>query len=225
MNQRCPRNQDDGDNAEAERGRLIGTCDWSSLNLKLLLLGGIAFSMMCLSLKPKASLRRSSDHEVNQVPILIQSFEFSKVEDIGGWTHPQVSPLKPWTNLPRDKLVDFGDLAIHKLRRSFFQREVNPDDSKNYLIERRTDLEEMDRLKMGTRLYHNDELDLEDCQRPNWKNLYFPNCNNFHEIDISRHYPKHLATISDPHHDSYRFRYALSSKAVPGPSLLTCAML
>ena len=141
-----------------------------------------------------------------------------RLKDVGGWQHPLPSPVKP-LNLSSSSqqqqqqapmTVDFGGLAIGKLKPSRFGRTFNEkEDQQKYNRAKQLQLEEMDQFHLSSKHYHDDELDIKECQRPNWRSFYFPNCNSFHEMDLSRSHndPHLLMAVRDPNYDGERFRY------------------
>lgn len=64
----------------------------------------------------------------------------------------------------------------------------------------------MDQMFIGEYYDHDDEtIDL-SCRRPNWKSLLLPNCNIFHEVDLTREYDPEMQPASDLNYDSYIFK-------------------
>jgi hypothetical protein len=138
------------------------------------------------------------------MPVLIKTFDFSNVE---GSRHkfPSLPSLK---RLERPKILDHGGLTFKSLRDaspSDFRREVASDDYLAYELYRKKLMKTMDRMYIGEYYDHDDETIGLSCRRPNWKSLFLPNCNNFHEIDLTRNYDPEGQKASDLDYDNYLF--------------------
>lgn len=163
-------------------------------------------------------LRPRSDREVNQLSIQISYFDFSLVDDLGGWTYPRRDQRFPsYARLKvrlKEEIADYGGLHFHTIRDpSHFERQVDPNDYSRYEIERNQFLNEMDTSDLGQLYWHDDELDKVTCHRPNWRSLYFPICNDFHEIDLSRDFEMDVESKVDQNYDSYRFNHGYYREA------------
>ena len=150
-------------------------------------------------------LRPRSDAQINDLQIIIQSFGPSFDHDVGGWLSP--IPFFQKHPIQRDKLMppDFESLHIRALNVSRFERVINPSDADNYEDMRMRELNRMDLDPTPAKYDHDDEADVQECRPPKWKNLYFPTCNAFHEIDISRDYDRAITSMVDKNFDSYIF--------------------
>jgi len=154
-------------------------------------------------------LRLRSDEQVNNLQIQIVSLDYSNVHDPGGWMIP---PLfrKPGPRPPNrlDNLIDFGELNVKQLSRDSFVREIDSLDEEKYDQELKEAWERMDADPTPFKYYHDDELDYVECRRPKWKEYYFPTCNAFHEVDMTRNYDVDLVSSRlDPNFDSYLFSH------------------
>jgi hypothetical protein len=164
-------------------------------------------------------LRPRNDWEVNRLPVQIPYFDFSSVDDVGGWTYPRRDQRFPSLarmrrRLEREKIGDFGGLVFVSLRDpSRFRREIDPHDGDKYEKERKFQVENMDKSVLSPLYWHDDELDQVVCHRPNWRNSYFPNCNDFHEIDLSRDFVEGIESENDQPYDSYRFNHGFYREA------------
>jgi len=156
-------------------------------------------------------LRPTNDWEVNHLPIQISYFDFSSVDDIGGWTYPRRDQVFPsfarmHKLMLKERIADFGGLIIHPRRESSrFEIQIDPRDDIKYEAERMQQIEDMNSFDMKPLYWHDDELDHVVCHRPNWRSLYFPNCNNFHETDLSRDFEAGFESKIEQNYDSYRF--------------------
>lgn len=168
----------------------------------------VVVAFLCaISLSRKSSrhsLRHSSDLSLAQMPLLIKTFDFSNVT---GSRHQFLAlpSLKP---LERPKIFDHGDLTFKSLRNSSpsdFRREIASDDYLAYELYRTKLVKKMDRMYIGDYYDHDDEISERSCRRPNWKSLFLPNCNNFHEIDLTRDYDPKGQKASDLDYDNYLF--------------------
>lgn len=163
-------------------------------------------------------LRPRSDREVNRLSLQVLYFDFSMVDDLGGWTYPRRDQMFPsYARLKvrlKEEIADHGGLHFHAIRDpSQFERKVNPNDHSHYEKERNQFLNEMDTPDLGQLYWHDDELDKVACHRPNWRSLYFPNCNDFHEIDLSRDHEMDVESEVDQNYDSYRFNHGYYREA------------
>jgi hypothetical protein len=144
------------------------------------------------------------------MPIQIKLFDFSNVNDIGGWHYPasarfhSVSSLKP---LKASKIADYGGLVFASLQdASPFRRTIASDDYLAYELYRKNLVVKMDESYRGPSWDHDDETLRLKCRRPNFAALYFPTCNSFHELDLSRDHDPDLHGVVDlSYFDSYRF--------------------
>lgn len=152
-------------------------------------------------------LRPRSDYQVNALPIQIQFF-INNEEDIGGWLGPARfrKPPSDFSPLPQE-YVDFGPLKIQRLHAKHFQRQIHPNDDEFFESKRDILLDEMDKEHISTRYWPDEDMDYEECRRPNWFSQYKPNCNDFHELDVGRAYDRDLASFDEKLNvDSYKFR-------------------
>ena len=154
------------------------------------------------------SLRHASDNSVDRLPVVLGLFDVSRADSLGGWDVP--SPQKfpsPPESLTRVNISDFGGLIFTSLRHSsHFRREVSPDDDVDYEFHRKRCMDEMDKVFLGESHDHDEELESQKCRRPNWRSLYFSNCNAFHEIDLSREYKPKEQEPWEMNYDSYIFK-------------------
>jgi hypothetical protein len=150
-------------------------------------------------------LRPSSDSQINKLPILIHSLDQPLKKDFGGWLSP--IPFHHKVKFPQDKyvLADFGSLHLRTLQVEHFVREIDPNDDEKYNDLRLRELNRMDLDPTSPKYDHDDEADYTECRPPNWKKLYFPTCNSFHEIDMTRGYDRSLTSKVDKNYDSYVF--------------------
>lgn len=105
------------------------------------------------------------------------------------------------SHLKNSHKPDYNGLHIEPLRNnSVFERQIdiNYDYERNEVHRRK-----MMKLHRGTPSEHFEEfLDLE-CRRQNWYDLYFPNCNSFHEFNEGRWFdPYNLG-----YYDCFPIRY------------------
>jgi hypothetical protein len=152
------------------------------------------------------SLRHSSDLSLERMPVLIKAFDFSKLDVASRHKFPSLSSLKP---LERPKIFDHGGLTFKSLRDaspSEFRREIASDDYLAYELYRKKLIKTMDQMYIGEYYDHDDETIELSCRRPNWKSLFLPNCNNFHEIDLTRDYDPKVQKESDLDYDNYLFK-------------------
>jgi len=125
----------------------------------------------------------------------------------GGWlVTTQRRVLPEMMPEPNSGLADYGGLVILSLQQqrrrkrlttSTIQRKIRLHDDELCSAEKQRLLDSVTD-HISKRHWFDDELeDIEqDCRRPSWEMLHFPSCNAFHEIDLSRHYDKVLATRS-----------------------------
>ena len=151
-------------------------------------------------------LRPRTDAQVNTLPILIYCLNPSLEHDLGGWLS---SPI-PFRRTPQIRqnaslLADRGSLHIRPLNLHHFEREIDPEDVEKYDDLRTRELNKMDLEPTVAKYDHDDEADYTACRPPNWKNLYFPTCNSFHEIDMTWSYDRDIISKVDKNYDSYIF--------------------
>lgn len=158
-------------------------------------------------------LRPRSDAQVNNLKILIHSLESpSHSLDLGGWLSAIPFRSKPPPLLKRggskqELLDDFEPLQMKRLKVDHFVREIDPLDADKYHHERNFELNTMDLFPVREKYDHDDERDATDCRRPKWKTYYFPNCNSFHEIDMTRGCDSSITSMVDKNYDSYIFSH------------------
>lgn len=190
---------------------------WSSDSRPKILVGGsLAAALLCTTIllswkgSNHSSLRHSSDWSLERMPVVIKSLDFSHVEGVGGWLHPRRFPsLSSLEPLEHPKIFDFGGLTFKSLREaspSQFRREIASDDYLAYEIYRKKLMLKMDQVFIGKYYDHDDESTDLSCRRPNWQSLFLPNCNNFHEADLTREYDPEVHPASDINYDSYIFK-------------------
>ncbi|KAI2488633.1 protein kinase [Fragilaria crotonensis] len=150
-------------------------------------------------------LRPRSDAQVNTLPILISSLDRPHALDFGGWLSP--IPFHQKEKFPHNNyvLADFGSLHMRTLNVEHFVREIDPKDDEKYENLRVRELNRMDLYPTSAKYDQDDEADYTECRPPNWKKLYFPTCNSFHEIDISRGYDRSIISNVEKNYDSYVF--------------------
>lgn len=157
------------------------------------------------------SLRHQSDASLDSMPILIKLFDFSNVNDIGGWHYHGserfYSFLEPLEQ--PNTLRDTGGLLIPSLRYApTFRRSIAPDDDIRYQHYKKKEILKMDQIYLRSYYDHPEESLSLKCRRTRFESSYFPSCNEFHEIDLLRDYDPHAI---DPwqdlsYFDSYIFR-------------------
>jgi len=158
------------------------------------------------------SLRHKSDWSLEHMPILIKLFDYSDVNDVGGWHYSaskrfhSTSSLKPLT---RSKTADYSGLAFGSLKDaspSKFRRKIADDDDLSYEQYKMKLIFKMDRKYISSEYDHHDEFLKLKCRRANFEALYFPTCNDFHEFDLARDHDPELRAVADlSYYDSYRF--------------------
>lgn len=179
-----------------------------SVAMALLVL--LSFYMMISWLRRTRShpLRHDSVWSLERTPIMINMFrQRSNGSEIRHLALPFLEPLKR-TNRP-----DYNGLVFSSLKSasiSDFRRRLASDD---YSVNEKYRRHQMFRgggKDKFTDIYfqnHEEVVSLE-CQRQNWQDLYFPNCNAFHEFDLGRGYDPRSAHEVDHlgYHDTYRIR-------------------
>lgn len=165
---------------------------------------------------PHSHLRHDSDVSLESTPILIKLFDFSNVNDVGGWHYHgsrqefhSTSALEP---LDRPKTVDYGGLLISSMRHASpesFRRTIASDDDVSYQQYKKKLILQMDQEYRGPDYDHVEETLFPECRRANFEALYFPTCNNgFHDVDLSRDYDPHvLGAVDLSYFDSYVFAH------------------
>lgn len=150
-------------------------------------------------------LRPRSDAQVNTLPILISSLDRPHTQDFGGWLSP--IPFHQKEKFPHNNyvLADFGSLHMRTLNVEHYVREIDPKDDEKYENLRMRELNRMDLYPASAKYDQDDEADYTECRPPNWKKLYFPTCNSFHEIDVSRGYDRSIISNVEKNYDSYVF--------------------
>lgn len=152
-------------------------------------------------------LRPRTDAQVNKLPILIHALDPShEQQDLGGWLLSPI-PFRRTVPIPRDThlMADVGSLHIRALTIEHFEREIDPEDDEKYNDLRMRELNRMNLEPTVAKYDHDDEADYTQCRPPNWKNLYFPTCNSFHEIDLTWSYDRDVISKLDRNYDSYIF--------------------
>ena len=141
-------------------------------------------------------------HERDSLPILIPYLmpeHLAQAGDYGGWIHGRGRRYLPAVYkdsiLDPDGMPDYGGLVFLPLSANKFQRTIRKYDNELYDKEKNAQIEQMNQEYISSR--HLPMADLEDkehsCRRPNWEDYQFPNCNAFHEIELSRPYDGFLA--------------------------------
>lgn len=163
-----------------------------------------------------ASLRPSNDQQLENLPVLIKRFDFSTVNDMGGWIYrPRPFPtLQTFDKLSiQDINPDYGGLEFTSLAgvpMESFRRSIDLQDDLRYEAERDSQLVQIESSARNYWNYHQDDLEFDEkisCRKPNWKADYYPNCNSFHEVDLSRSYSERFASSrADREYDSHSFR-------------------
>lgn len=182
----------------------------------------VVFIIVCivvfLTRKPRRRypLRHQSDWSLDSMPIMIKMFDSSN--DIGGWHHHNFQRFHSISfslkSLNRSQMVDFNGLIIPSLRNApTFRRSIADDNDIAYEVYKKKLTLAMDEKYRGPYYDHPEETFSPKCRPPNFKSLYFPSCNGFHEFDLSRDYnPDLIGDITETelsYYDSYRFRYVV----------------
>jgi hypothetical protein len=193
---------------EFQKRDVIHSCKWRRiLNLNVLL-----FLMYILvtcgyavpsRLHPHP-LRLRSDSQVNAVPIILHSLK-SPQDDIGGWFSAIPFFPKPHIDSIPHRFIDFGPLHINILTVDNFSRTISSQDFEVYEDERNRQSNRMDLFPTSPKYDIEEIMSNEKCRPPNWKFFYFPNCNAFHEIDLSRDYQEDITSNIDKNFRSYLF--------------------
>lgn len=189
---------------------------WPSASRTRNLVGGFLVAALLFTLplsrieSNRSSLRHSSDQSLERMAVVIKALDFSLVKGVGGWLHPKKFPsLSSLETLEHPKIFDFGGLTFKSLREASphqFRREIASDDYLAYELYKKKLALMMDQEFIGEYYDHDDEtIDL-SCRRPNWKSLFLPNCNIFHEVDLTREYDPEVHPASDLNYDSYIFK-------------------
>lgn len=141
----------------------------------LLVLFLIAFEFRIQS----TTLHHSSQYDL---PIMIQSMNFTQIHDIGGYLYPAAKSFPSWSLVGSfheddedDHGPDYGGLNLTFSSKASFGREIFMEDSS---------MDEQKEEYIYYKRYNTD--DEEVCQSVIFEDLYFPNCNTFHEFDIGR---------------------------------------
>lgn len=120
--------------------------------------------------------------------------------NMGGWlVSPGRRVLPEMMEEPNAGLADYGGLVFLSLRASrTFQRTIRQHDITLYNGEKKLQMDIMNEEYISKRHWFDDELEdkEQECRRPSWEKLHFPNCLAFHEIDLSRNYDATLAQRS-----------------------------
>mmetsp|Transcript_2119 Transcript_2119/g.3365 ORF Transcript_2119/g.3365 Transcript_2119/m.3365 type:complete len:571 (-) Transcript_2119:209-1921(-) len=164
-------------------------------------------------------LKMSQRHRMvdENLPIIIRRFDFSDVDDLGGWLYP----LKPFpsyrTLLPSDEdeeagqknKPDYGGIQFRSLVGSNFQRTINKKHSHFFENFINSESHLLVAEKKNKEQNYDDDtfyFNAEDgCRRRSWQYSYKPNCNMFHEIDLSRDVDEEVAVgyVGDYNYDIY----------------------
>lgn len=83
----------------------------------------------------------------------------------------------------------YNGLELEWLNKTHFARRIDPVDIDWYESDREELLQEIDDPNQSSKSDHWDELDYpleSNCYRPKWAYAYYPSCNSFHEVSLSR---------------------------------------
>lgn len=180
--------------APRERGRIVVP------SFLLLMFVYIIISRM---IPQHLSLRHESDWALENTPLKIKLFDFTNANDLGGWHYPASQSFHSTRPINISKSPDYNGLTIVSLRNAtIFRRMVASGDyeaSERY----RRGIVQPDKKEKHTDIYfqHDEEVLSLECRRQNWQGLYFPNCNDFHDIDLGRQ-AESLQQLE--YYDSYR---------------------
>jgi serine/threonine protein kinase len=151
------------------------------------------------------------------MPIMIPSFNANR-EASFLVTPPPMIYTSPFEKQQATE-ADYADLEIG---RKEFRREILPVDNLRYNLFRRRQLKKMDQTSEDETTYHADELEYSACQRPSWRDWYFPTCNSFHEIDLWRATDDAVPSFDSYFfgHGHYRDAWKISSENDASPFVL-----
>jgi hypothetical protein len=166
-------------------------------------------SLFSFSISSPSSIRPLNDRHVDRIAVRIPSLDQDDGEpDIGGWKHflrfilPEgridLSANGDKKEVEGYKKPDFGSLKLHdnppfEIRNLHLDQEERPARS---ILPNDEELAEKYWYRThgdhGLKSYYEQAESLEDrktkCRRPSWKYAYYPSCNSFHEVDLSRDY-------------------------------------
>lgn len=191
----------------------IQKSQWKQLNRRIItcIRGSLLLLVICVVVfRPRHSrypLRHQSDRSLDRMPLLIQLFDYTDANDLGGWHYPaskrfpSTSSLEP---LPYATMADFGGLEFATLPPSKFRRRIAPDNDIAYEAYRKKLTFIMDQKFLRSAYDHFEEKQVQTCRTPNFEALYFPTCNDFHEFDLTRDYDEHISRDLS-YYDSYFF--------------------
>jgi hypothetical protein len=164
-------------------------------------IGRLAGAVFLIFLFVSHSRQRRGWIRNSDTSIFIRRFDFSNIDDLGGWLFPS----RPFPKVSRlDEMEeadhtdpDYGDINYHSISRLSqrysaesslpWRRAIDSHDNSKYDAEVSRRLKKMDQHL--TRYLQDDDSVFDDnCRRVNWWKRYKPNCNVFHEFDLSRDY-------------------------------------
>lgn len=155
---------------------------------------------------PRSTTRQGFERR----PVMISLFNSSAVDDIGSWIYPS-RPFPGFhavvEKLKSDQVPDYGALSFSSLVQvpmEAFRRQIDPKDCLLYEAQRESQIEVMDSRDDISWDVHPEDREFEqlECRQPSWTSDYYPNCNSFHEVDLSRSY----SASENEEYDSHSFR-------------------
>lgn len=158
------------------------------------------------------SLRHKTDWALETSPLLIKLFDFTDVNDLGGWHYPAANRFLSTTSLEPLQYVEMSDYngilfaSLKFASPSKFRRKIAPDDDVSYETNRQKFVLEMDETFLREVYDHFEERLDKECRTPNFASLYFPTCNSFHELDLARDYDR-VEPSELSYYDSYLFAH------------------
>lgn len=181
---------------EARRVRRI------ALSLSILIATYIAntFFVALLAYPAYVPLRPLTDQSLESLPLLIKWSDVSTVNDMGGLMNsPRPIPgfHAPAKDEISSKVPDYGGLSFRSVVKvptmEAYGRQIDPNDDLKYDKQRESQLKAIDSPHDHYWNVHQEDTEFErpECRQPSWKSDYYPNCNSFHEFDLSRSFSEY----------------------------------